>query len=65
MGGNGSGRKQTFKTQLVMFGLDVQVAVTGILDEIKNHNATFDEVEEKLVDLGRKARRVCEENERL
>ena len=46
MGGEGSGRKPTFKTQLVMFGLDVQVAVTNILDDIKNHNATFDEVEE-------------------
>lgn len=65
MGGEGSGRKVSFKTQLVIFGLDVQVAVTGILDEIKNHNATFDEVETKLIDLGRKARRVCEENERL
>jgi len=65
MGGEGSGRKPTFKTQLVMFGLDVQVAVTSILDDIKNHNATFDEVEEKLINLGRKARRVCEENERL
>ncbi|MFA6358467.1 MAG: hypothetical protein WCY09_07420 [Candidatus Omnitrophota bacterium] len=65
MGGEGSGRKESFKTKLVLFGVDVQSSVIAMLDEIKNHNATFDEIETKLIDLGRKARRVCEENERL
>jgi hypothetical protein len=65
MGGSGSGRKPTFKTRLVLFGLDIQIAITKIINEIKNDNATFDEVEEKLIEILRMARRICEENERL
>jgi len=65
MGGQGSGRKPSFKTTVVLFGLDVQVSVTKILHDIRNENANFQEVEEKLVDLLRMARRICEENERL
>lgn len=65
MGGQGSGRKPGFKTELVNFALDVQVQVTEIINSIKYEEATFDEVTEKLVKINRKARRVCEENERL
>ena len=65
MGGSGSGRKKSFKTNLVLFALDIQVALTEILSGIKHENYSFDDVEKKLLDLVKQARRVCEENERL
>ena len=65
MGGTGSGRKISFKTNLVLYALDVQLAVTSLMDKINNENATFDEVKDELVKLNREARRICQENERL
>lgn len=65
MGGKGSGRKPNFKTELVMFALDVQIKTTSIIDNIRNKDASFEEVTNELISLNRTARRICEENERL
>jgi hypothetical protein len=65
MGGEGSGRKVSFKSKLILLAIDCQIFNQDIIECINDGKTSLDEISAKLLDRQKLLRRTCEENERL
>ena len=65
MGGEGSGRKQSFKTKLILYALDEQIFLTNLIRDIEEGKLSSKEILDILFKRRKLARKTCEENEVL